>query len=111
MGCLAQSGPGTDPDLNFLTYPLKPSTAAAAKGTLQYQITDAAKKRVDESYVLWISPSGSSLIGVWNLYVKGGAFVDSPNGTHVGVMSHGKFTPLRFPAGFDLAATDGTIAW
>jgi hypothetical protein len=33
------------------------------------------------------------------------------NGLHIGVMSRGKFTPLRFPPGSDQEAGIATITW
>ena len=59
-----------------------------------------AKTGVSEQHILWISPSGDAVVGAWALAAPG-TYVDEPNGLHVGVMSHGKFTPLRFPPGFD----------
>jgi len=60
--------------------------------------------------VLWISPSGDAIVGAWTIYAKG-TLEDAPNGLHIGVMSHGKFTPLRFPPGFDQEAGIATITW
>jgi hypothetical protein len=110
FGCSATTGPGTDPTLSFLTYPLAPGTAAASQATVDYQVTSVGKKGVTEQQILWISPSGDTVVGAWAIAVKG-AFADAPNGLHVGAMSRGKFTPLRFPPGFDQAASIATITF
>jgi hypothetical protein len=110
FGCSAVTGPGTNPNLSFLTYPLGPGTAVAPQARVDYQVTNMAKKGVDEQQILWISPSGDAVAGAWTSYAKG-TFEDTPNGLHVGVMSHGKFTPLRFPPGFGQAAGIATITF
>jgi len=112
LGCAAVTGRGTDPNMSFLRYPLTTGTAVAARGTVDYQVTHMAKKGVSTQHALWITPSGDALIGAWTTYASG-TLTDAANGLHVGVMSHGKFTPLRFPLGFDQQVTLGatTIAW
>ena len=110
FGCKAVTGPVTNPNLSFLTYPLAPGTAIAPQARIGYQVTNMAKKGVDEQQILWISPSGDAVVGAWTIYVKG-AFADTPNGLHIGVMSHGKFTPLRFPPGFGQQAGIATITF
>ena len=78
---------------------------------------------------LWASPSGSALIGDWAIAAApqattspsggsghsasatlrlGGAFAGS---VHVGVISHGTFTPLRLPQGILPLTTPQAIAW
>lgn len=110
FGCSAITGPGTDPNLSFLTYPLASGTAVTAKARVHYQVTNMAKKGVSQQQILWISPSGDAVVGAWTIYAKG-TLADAPNGLHVGVMSHGKFTPLRFPPGFDQEASINTITF
>jgi hypothetical protein len=110
FGCTAVTGPGTDPNLSFLTYPLTTGTAVAGKARIDYQVTQMAKKGVSTLQVLWISPSGDAIVGAWTIYAKG-TLEDAPNGLHIGVMNHGKFTPLRFPPGFDQEARVATITW
>ena len=45
------------------------------------------------------------------LYAKG-TLTDAPNGLHIGAISHGKFTPLRFPKGVTLTSGNPSlIAW
>jgi hypothetical protein len=99
FGCAAMTGPDTDPILSFLTYPLPPGTAVTAKARVDYQVTIGAKKQVAYAQILWISPSGGTVVGQWATLAKGAERV-APNGLHFGAMSHGKFTPLRFPPGF-----------
>ena len=110
FGCTAVTGPDTDPNLSFLTYPLTTGTAVAGKARIDYQVTQMAKKGVSTLQVLWISPSGDAIVGAWTIYAKG-TLEDAPNGLHIGVMNHGKFTPLRFPPGFDQVAGVATITW
>ncbi|MGH3210219.1 MAG: hypothetical protein ACRDNO_20945, partial [Trebonia sp.] len=110
FGCSAKTGPGTDPNLTFLTYPLATGTAVTPEARVDYQLTNMAKKGVTQQQILWISPSGDVVVGFWAIAVKG-AFADAPNGLHVGAMSDGKFTPLRFPPGFDQEADVASITW
>jgi hypothetical protein len=110
FGCAAVTGPGTDPNLSFLTYPLAAGTAVAAKARVDYQVTQMEKKGVSTLQALWISPSGDAIVGAWTIYAKG-TLEDAPNGLHIGVMNNGRFTPLRFPPGFDQEAEVATITW
>jgi hypothetical protein len=110
FGCTAVTGPGTDPNLSFLTYPLATGTAVAGQARTDYQVTQMTKKGVSTLQVLWISPSGDAIVGAWTIYAKG-TLEDAPNGLHIGVMNDGKFTPLRFPPGFDQEAGVATITW
>jgi hypothetical protein len=107
---LAVTGPGTDPNLSFLTYPLTTGATVAKQARIDYQVTQMAKKGVGTTQVLWISPSGDAIVGAWTIYAKG-TLEDAPNGLHIGVMNHGKFTPLRFPPGFDKVADVPSITW
>jgi hypothetical protein len=110
FGCLAVTGPGTDPNLSFLTYPLTTGATVAKQARVDYQVTQMEKKGVSTQQTLWISPSGDAIVGAWTIYAKG-TLEDAPNGLHIGVMNHGKFTPLRFPPGFDQEASVATITW
>ncbi len=56
--------------------------------------------------LLWASPSGDTLIGQWH-YI---ASLAAATGVHFGVISHGKFTPLRLPSSLAIAQP-GEIAW
>lgn len=110
FGCLAVTGPNANPNLSFLTFPLATGSSVAGKARIDYQVTQMGKKAVSTVQVLWVSPSGDALIGAWTTYQKG-TLEDAPNGLHIGVMSNGKFTPLRFPPGFDRKAQVRSITW
>jgi hypothetical protein len=56
------------------------------------------------------SASGDTIIAAWNTYAKG-TLTDAVGGLHIGVISHGKFTPLRFPRGFTQSGSSTDIAW
>jgi hypothetical protein len=110
FGCAAVTGPGTDPNLSFLTYPLTTGPTVAKQARIAYQVTQMAKKGISTDQALWVSPSGDAVVGSWTTYAAG-TLEDAPDGLHIGVMSNGKFTPLRFPPGFDRAAQVATITW
>ena len=75
---------------------------------------------------LWVSPSGSALVGAWgigpysqatasrstsgNSTAFGMQLVTYSGVVHVGVISHGTFTPLRLPQGI-LSLPGQIIAW
>ena len=107
-------------EVRFYTFPLAASTTATAKGRLDASL----RIRDNRAYgylaeVLWASPSGGTLIGLWIREVmdavssQGGSSGLVDLGPHIGVISHGKFAPLHFPAGFTLyVGYDGIpIAW
>jgi hypothetical protein len=67
------------------------SLTAVGKDTIDYQLNAARGTGIG---VLWTSASGDTLIGVWsNSYSLGQAIP-----LNFGVISHGTFTPLRFPS-------------
>lgn len=110
FSCAAQ-GPSNGYNLRFSTYPVTLDTAAAEKGRTDYRVTHAKTQNLDTPMVLWASPSGNTIIGAWNTYAKG-TLTDAPNGLHIGAISHGKFTPLRFPKGVTLTSGNPSlIAW
>jgi hypothetical protein len=92
----------------FSSYQLGAGTTAADRGTVAYQVTRQLRSSSGVSGagdLLWVSPSGGTLIGAWGV-----AGVNASIPLNVGVISHGTFTPLRFPAGFTW--TDlGDVAW
>ena len=59
--------------------------------------------------VLWVSPSGDTLIG--GLLPSNVSQAAGANGPRIGVISHGTFTPLRFPPGLNLSSSTVSIAW
>jgi hypothetical protein len=105
---------------------------AAAKYTIAYQVTRQEPGPAEFTIgALWVSPSGSAVIGDWGIAplplataspgASGGASGSSasaslrlgsvfPGVIHVGVMSHGTFTPLRVPLGI-LSLHAQAIAW
>lgn len=108
FSCTGQS-PSDGYTQSFRTYPITLSTTAAEQGQDDYQVTQAEAQGLDTPMVLWSSPSGAAIIAGWNTYAKG-TLTDEVGGLHIGVISHGKFTPLRFPKGFTLTGS-ADIAW
>jgi hypothetical protein len=106
--------------LRFYTFPLAASTTATAKGRFDasLRLHDSQGGSEYLPQVLWASPSGGTLIGAWiravAVAVSSGA-ASSPAaapGQSIGVISHGRFAPLPFPAGFTLIVGSGIpIAW
>jgi hypothetical protein len=107
-------------EVKFYTFPLAASTTATAKGRLDAQLRFGGNLRASGymAQVLWASPSGGALAGMWIREVavpvssQGGNSGLVDPGPHIGVISHGSFTPLHFPAGFTLVVGSGIpIAW
>jgi hypothetical protein len=97
---------------SFVTDPLPPGAGASIKPRFDYQVKsplDQNGKPLAEgadTSLLWVSPSGDTLIAEWH-------YIGSrppATGVHVGVISHGKFTPLRLPPSL-ANAQPGEIAW
>jgi hypothetical protein len=99
--------------IDFDTVPV-PGTGTAITPRLDYRVTSPEQPLANgkapiigaASSILWVSASGSALIGEWS-------FVgDSPPLTtpHFGVISQGKFTPLKVPASLEKLAPF-QIAW
>jgi hypothetical protein len=89
--------------VDFDTYPL----VAGPQPTLDYRGTILPEKQTGgfDADVLWVSPSADTLIVAW-----GGPGLKPSNGSHFGVISHGKFTPLPLQANrAALLATDITF--
>lgn len=114
----ATSAPTRDGgEVRFYTFLLAASTTATAKGRLDASLRFRDSPRVYGylAEVLWASPSGGTLIGLWmrGVVTTSLGFVISRDlGPHIGVISHGSFTPLRFPPGFTLVVGSGIpIAW
>lgn len=95
FSCTTAGGWGPTDHLSFHTYPLTASTTATAQGTIDYQVMYMNQGRYIPQ-VLWCSSSGDMLIGALFSYAGGPAPI--AKGLHIGVISHGKFTPLRIPA-------------
>jgi hypothetical protein len=111
LSCAALAGSAGE-NHSFRTYPLTASTTATAQGKVDYQVTLPKKQGVYIPQVLWASPSGDTLIGAF--LDEGTSPATVGNGPGIGAISHGKFTPLRFPPGFTLPLLtfpSSYIAW
>ena len=76
-----------------------PGSTAAGQATTRYQVSRTAHGGSTEGgELLWGSPSGDTLIGAWEIGAGSASLPDSLP-AHIGVISHGKFTPLRLPSG------------
>jgi hypothetical protein len=101
--------------LTFATYRLTAGAAGAGQRTIAYQLTRRQPfgpgGTTAGGSLLWVSPSGGTLIGAWAIGPTApSSFPSSYPPLHIGVISHGKFTPLRVPAGFSLDNL-GAIIW
>jgi hypothetical protein len=118
---------------SWRVYPVSAQAPAAGRYTIAYQVTGQARVPYTSlSNLLWISPSGSAVVGAWAVAPVPVITYSSPahgNGSgtstallldpvgalrgatvHVGVMSHGTFTPLRLPRDV-LSFPAYAIAW
>jgi hypothetical protein len=88
ISCLTWDMPAKTPGhVDFDTYPL----ATGRPPTLNYRATIPPENKTGglNASVLWVSPSADTLIVTW-----GGPGLEPATGSHFGVISHGKFTPL-----------------
>jgi hypothetical protein len=88
ISCLTWDMPAKTPGhVDFDTYPL----VTGRQPTLNYRATILPENKTGglNASVLWVSPSADTLIVTW-----GGPGLKPANGSHFGVISHGKFTPL-----------------
>jgi hypothetical protein len=102
INCALGQAQSTDDILSFLTYPLTVSTTVAAEGRVDYTMTLPQDKGLYSPKILWASPSGDTFIAAVLPYDGSAAAV--ANGPYFGVISRGKFTPLRLPP--NVLATD-----
>lgn len=114
VSCAALTSPDVTKSLNwdmtFTTYHLTGGSPSTGQGAIAYQITDRAPGiKVGLAAALWASPSGAALIGEWGVGFTIGRTLTLTS-VHVDVISHGTFTPLRMPAGFN-AVLPTSIAW
>jgi hypothetical protein len=87
------------PSRNSVAFDTDPlGTPPAIKPRFDYRVTPS-RPLAGPLSVLWTSPSGDTLIGVWG-EANGTGITALEHGAsgHVGVISHGKFTALRFPS-------------
>jgi hypothetical protein len=94
FSCTTAGGRGQVDHMSFHTYPLAASTTATTRGTIDYDVSYTGKGRYSPE-VLWTSASGGTLIGA--LFPVDGSS-PAPYGPRIGVISQGKFTPLRLAA-------------
>jgi hypothetical protein len=112
--CASSVASATAVRLVFSTVPTALGTSARHKSIMDYQ---TAFKVLSGPYftdgVLWSDPSGGALIGEWGHGLVPSADSAGPtigHGLEIGVISHGTFTPLRFPASL-AETTPTTMAW
>ena len=92
ISCLTWDMPANTPGhVDFDTYPL----VTGGQPTLNYRATILPENKTGglNASVLWVSPSADTLIVTW-----GGPGLKPATGSHFGVISHGKFTPLPLQA-------------
>jgi hypothetical protein len=104
INCALGQAQSTDDILAFFTYPLTVSATVMTQGKVDYTMTLPQDKGLYIPEILWASPSGGTFIAAVIPYDGSAAAV--ANGPRFGVISHGKFTPLRFPPGFPPANQD-----
>ncbi|MGH3298564.1 MAG: hypothetical protein ACRDP7_42915 [Trebonia sp.] len=94
----------------FFSYPLTAGTTAVGhQDKIDHPVTQATVKGISVSGLLWTSPSGDALVGEWG--ASDNSIIPTVgHGLQIGVISHGRFTPLRFPTGFT-PVTGAFIAW
>ena len=85
--------------VTFSTYHLAAGSTGVRPAHDDYQVSRTAHGGSTEGgELLWVSPSGDTLIGEWEIGADSTSLSDSLP-AHIGVISHGKFTPLRLPSG------------
>ena len=99
---------GNGAERNFVSERLAAGTTASTKPTVVYQVKAKQVGVGDwlETNFLWVSPSADTFIVQW---VSGGSEFSLPSNAGSGVVSHGKFTPLRIPKSISLSAVDITF--
>ena len=88
ISCMTWDMPAKTPGhVDFDTYPL----VTGRQPVLNYRATILPENKTGglNAGVLWVSPSADTLIVTW-----GGPGLKPATGSHFGVISHGKFTPL-----------------
>ena len=103
--CVTDIGPGS---LSFDTEPLATGTTGNDRPSVAYQAKGAQVEMGGwlETDFLWVSPSADAFIVQW---VFGGSELVLPTNARSGVISHGKFTPLRISKSLALSAVDITF--
>jgi len=104
FSCTTAGGRGQVDHLSFHTYPLAATTTATTRGTTDYDVSYTNKGRYLPE-VLWTSASGGTLIGA--LFPVDGGSPAAVYPPRIGVISHGKFTPLRLAASLSAGRATG----
>jgi hypothetical protein len=126
IGCATAGAKHFQLSIAWRGYQASALAPAAGKYTIAYQLT----RQVPENTAflagaLWVSPSGSALIGEWVIDAQpfsttrpsssSGSASATPQlggiSAGVGVMSHGTFTPLRLPQHIINPLSGAAIAW
>jgi hypothetical protein len=87
--------------ITFRTDTLTAGTPAGDHGKIDYQFTQSSRNLSPagpDLSVLWADPSGDTLIAAWGFEGKVVHSTLPSFSEHIGVISHGVFTPLRFPS-------------
>ena len=125
IGCATADAKHFQLTLAWRGYQASALAPAAGKYTTAYQFTrQVPGSTAFLASALWVSPSGSALIGVWGIYppvstTRPGSSSGRASATPqpgaisagVGVMSHGTFTPLRLPRQVINPLSGAAIAW
>jgi hypothetical protein len=124
IGCATAGAKHFQLTIAWRGYQASALAPAAGKYTTAYQFTRQVPENTDFlAGALWVSPSGSALIGEWGIYPhpvsttrpSGGSASATPQpggiSTGAGVMSHGTFTPLRLPQHIINPLSGAAIAW
>ncbi len=127
IGCATADAKHFQLTITWRGYQASALAPAAGKYTTAYQFTWQAPESTTAflASALWVSPSGSALIGEWMIdpsafpttrpSSSSGSASATPRpgdiSAGVGVMSHGTFTPLRLPQHILNPLSGAAIAW
>jgi hypothetical protein len=125
IGCATAGAKHFQLTMAWRGYQASALAPAAGKYTTAYQFTRQVPENTTFwAETLWVSPSGSALIGAWASDLtpfpttrpgsSGSASATPQPGVisaGVGVMSHGTFTPLRLPRYIINPLSGTAIAW
>lgn len=104
FSCAADSISAAGEHLSFRTYQFAAVPTATEQGTADYQQTYQGMRSFYRPALLWTSPAGDKLIGsITATAMSPGGYA----GQRVGVISHGRFTPLNLPAGVSATTAAG----
>jgi len=95
INCGLAQAQSADDVIGFYTYPLTMNPTVATQGRVAYLATRPGQALYSAD-LLWASPSGGTLVGALIPLDSGSAAVG--HDLQIGVISEGKFAPLRIPA-------------